>query len=170
MLAARRVYKLQALAQEVNAMGSGAETLVVQADLSRLEDIQSMIGQTLEKFGRIDVLVNNAGITKDNLIFAYYEDKEAAKPAHRPVEEWLSNADQEISLGITETQFLEEADRRLSCGLCFGCERCWMYCTPSCFTKVATPGPGNYYNVRLDTCDGCSKCVESCPCGFLEMI
>ena len=61
VLAARRVDKLQALAHEVNAMGSGAETLVVQADLSKLEDIQSMITQTLERFGCIDVLVNNAG-------------------------------------------------------------------------------------------------------------
>ena len=39
----------------------GAETLVVQADFSKLEDIQALVGQTLEKFGRIDVLVNNAG-------------------------------------------------------------------------------------------------------------
>ena len=61
VLAARRVDKLQALAQEVNAMNTGAQTLVVQADLSKLEDIQSMIAQTLERFGRIDVLVNNAG-------------------------------------------------------------------------------------------------------------
>lgn len=61
VLAARRVDKLQTLAQEVNTMGSGAETLVVQADLSKLEDIQAMIAQTLERFGRIDVLVNNAG-------------------------------------------------------------------------------------------------------------
>jgi short-subunit dehydrogenase len=61
VLAARRVEKLQALAGQIAAMGTGAETLVVQADLSRLDDIQSMVGQTLEKFGRIDVLVNNAG-------------------------------------------------------------------------------------------------------------
>ncbi len=61
VLAARRVDKLQSLAQEINAMGTGAETLVVQADLSELENIQAMITQTLEKYGRIDVLVNNAG-------------------------------------------------------------------------------------------------------------
>ena len=61
VLAARRVDKLEALAQEILAMGSGAETFVVQADLSKLEDIQSLIKQTLDKFGRIDVLVNNAG-------------------------------------------------------------------------------------------------------------
>ena len=109
-------------------------------------------------------------ITKDNLILSYYEDKEPAKVSHRPTEEWLSKPDQEISLGITEDQFLEEADRCFSCGLCFGCERCWMYCTPSCFTKVENPAPGNYYTIRLDTCDGCNKCVESCPCGFLTMV
>src|SRR5262245_46413618 len=61
VLAARRVDRLEALAQEVTAMGTGAEALVVQADLSKLEDIQSLIAKTLERFGRIDVLVNNAG-------------------------------------------------------------------------------------------------------------
>jgi len=61
VLAARRVDRLESLAQEIAAMGTGAETLVVQADLSKLEDIQALISQTLNKFGRIDVLVNNAG-------------------------------------------------------------------------------------------------------------
>jgi Pyruvate/2-oxoacid:ferredoxin oxidoreductase delta subunit len=64
---------------------------------------------------------------------------------------------------------LEEAARCMSCGLCFGCERCWMYCTPSCFTKVTERAPGSYYQIKLDTCDGCRKCADECPCGFLEM-
>jgi short-subunit dehydrogenase len=61
VLAARRVDRLEALAKEIAVSGSGSETLVVAADLSKLEDIQSMIDQTLQKYGRIDVLVNNAG-------------------------------------------------------------------------------------------------------------
>lgn len=61
VLAARRVDKLQTLADDINSMNTSAETLVVQADLSKLEDIQKMVAQTLERFGRIDVLVNNAG-------------------------------------------------------------------------------------------------------------
>lgn len=61
VLAARRVEKLEALAQEIAAMNTGAEAFVVQADLSKLEDIQALIQKTLNKFGRIDVLVNNAG-------------------------------------------------------------------------------------------------------------
>jgi len=61
VLAARRLDRLETLAQEIAAMNSGAETLVVQADLSKPEDIQKLIDGTMRKFGRIDVLVNNAG-------------------------------------------------------------------------------------------------------------
>src|SRR3990172_3552793 len=61
VLAARRVDRLEALAQEIVKLGNSAEALVVQADLSKLEDIKALVEQTLKKFGRIDVLVNNAG-------------------------------------------------------------------------------------------------------------
>ncbi|MEP6894854.1 MAG: SDR family oxidoreductase [Chloroflexota bacterium] len=61
VLAARRVDRLETLAKEISAMNTDAETLVVQADLSKLEDIQAMIKQAIATFGRIDVLVNNAG-------------------------------------------------------------------------------------------------------------
>lgn len=40
----------------------------VEADVSNFEQCQNMIKETIEKYGRIDVLVNNAGITKDGLI------------------------------------------------------------------------------------------------------
>lgn len=61
VLAARRVDKLQTLAQEINAMGTSAQAYVIQADLSKLEDIQKLVADTIAIFGRIDVLVNNAG-------------------------------------------------------------------------------------------------------------
>lgn len=61
VLAARRVDRLETLAKEIDGMGTGAEALVVQADLSKLEDIQALIQKTLDRFGGIDVLFNNAG-------------------------------------------------------------------------------------------------------------
>jgi len=47
-------------AQEIGA--DGFESLPVEADISRPEQVDGMMEQTLERFGRLDVLVNNAGI------------------------------------------------------------------------------------------------------------
>ncbi len=99
-----------------------------------------------------------------------YDAKERVEPTHRPVDEWLSKPDDEITQAITTDQFIEEATRCFSCGQCFGCEKCWMYCTPACFKKVDQITPGHYYTIKLDVCDGCSKCGDECPCGFLDMI
>ena len=47
---------------------SGGEAIAVRADVSKNEEVDNLIKTTLDKFGRIDVLVNNAGITKDTLL------------------------------------------------------------------------------------------------------
>jgi NADPH-dependent glutamate synthase beta subunit-like oxidoreductase len=99
----------------------------------------------------------------------FYEAKARTQRGALAPAERLANPHLEIDRGITREQVLEEAARCMSCGFCFGCERCWMYCTPSCFTKVSEPAPGSYYKIKLDTCDGCKKCAEECPCGFLDM-
>lgn len=45
-----------------------SEVLFVKADVSKFDECEEMVKQSIEKFGQIDVLVNNAGITKDNLL------------------------------------------------------------------------------------------------------
>jgi hypothetical protein len=45
-----------------------------------------------------------------------------------------------------------------------------MFCTPACFVKVDEPGPGNYYTIKMETCDGCKKCGDECPCGFIDLV
>jgi Pyruvate/2-oxoacid:ferredoxin oxidoreductase delta subunit len=84
-------------------------------------------------------------------------------------EERLSRPMDEMDLGITQEQALEESTRCFSCGMCFGCENCWMYCQSNCFKKTKELKPGHYYDIDLSTCDGCKKCAEECPCGFLEL-
>ncbi len=46
----------------------GGRCLTVQGDVSNFEDCERMIKEIIDKFGKIDVLVNNAGITKDMLL------------------------------------------------------------------------------------------------------
>ncbi len=66
VLAARRLERLQAIAAEIESAGAGAETLVVAADMSRHDDISRLVEQTHARFGRVDVLVNNAGFGRLN--------------------------------------------------------------------------------------------------------
>ncbi len=46
----------------------GSEALALQADVSKADQVDAMVKATMDKFGRIDVLVNNAGITRDTLL------------------------------------------------------------------------------------------------------
>ena len=46
----------------------GVKAITIQADVSNDEQVQAMIDQAMEQFGRIDVLVNNSGINKDGLM------------------------------------------------------------------------------------------------------
>ncbi|MFH1634962.1 MAG: SDR family oxidoreductase [Chloroflexota bacterium] len=59
VLAARRAERLQPLAQEIR--GAGGDALPVRVDTTRLDQIQNLVTTTLDEFGQIDVLFNNAG-------------------------------------------------------------------------------------------------------------
>lgn len=44
----------------------GCKTLLIQADVSKLEDVERMFKQVIDAWGRIDILINNAGIQKES--------------------------------------------------------------------------------------------------------
>jgi 3-oxoacyl-[acyl-carrier protein] reductase len=60
VICSRNAEDLDKTAKEINSM-SGVDVLPVAADLSRLEDIQTLIKATVDHFGRLDILVNNSG-------------------------------------------------------------------------------------------------------------
>ncbi|ENH98273.1 3-oxoacyl-ACP reductase [Gracilibacillus halophilus YIM-C55.5] len=64
--------KAQAVVDEIEEIGGTA--IKIQANVSNEKEVKAMVKQTIDTFGRLDVLVNNAGITKDNLLMRMSEE------------------------------------------------------------------------------------------------
>lgn len=60
VLAARRTERLQALADEITE--SGGDALPVTTDVTERDQVQALVDAAVEEFGRIDVMLNNAGV------------------------------------------------------------------------------------------------------------
>jgi 3-oxoacyl-[acyl-carrier protein] reductase len=69
-------YASEDAAQEVveEVESGGGEAIAVQADVKDAEQAKDLIGAALEAFGRLDILVNNVGITRDTLLMRMKED------------------------------------------------------------------------------------------------
>lgn len=104
-------------------------------------------------------------VKTDHMKIGWY--KEAARHERPHVPAGQRGKDTEIELGLTPEQAVDEAKRCMSCGMCMDCETCWMYCTNSCFVKLPK---GEHYRIKLEVCNGCKKCAEECPCGYIDLI
>jgi len=66
------IEKAQETAREVEALGRAA--MAVRVDVTRLEDVEKMVEAAVQRFGKIDILINNAGIARDKLILRMTEE------------------------------------------------------------------------------------------------
>jgi NADP-dependent 3-hydroxy acid dehydrogenase YdfG len=62
VLGARRTERLETIADELR--GTGARVLTRATDVTRSEDVERLVADAVDEFGRLDVLVSNAGISK----------------------------------------------------------------------------------------------------------
>ncbi len=65
--------KAKELEQELQAKGVQAKA--VQSDASSFTGAEALVAEVLESFGKVDILINNAGITRDNLLLRITEDQ-----------------------------------------------------------------------------------------------
>ncbi|NOQ20834.1 MAG: FAD-dependent oxidoreductase [Desulfobacterales bacterium] len=61
---------------------------------------------------------------------------------------------------------IKESQRCFSCGLCFHCNNCYMYC-PDNAVKIS-PSTGGF-EFDLDFCKGCGLCAKECPCHYIQL-
>ncbi|MEE4272779.1 MAG: NAD(P)-binding protein [Thermoanaerobaculales bacterium] len=139
-----------------------ATTSIGQARMAALAIHAKLQGTEPEKVNEGEM------IRADKLKLDWYKPIERTQRRVKSPEDRLAHPFDEVDLGLTVEDVITETDRCLSCGKCFGCENCWMYCQANVFAKHEPPTLGHFFEIKkIGQCDGCKKCWEECPCGFI---
>ncbi len=73
--------------------------------------------------------------------------------------------------GLDEAAVKAEAERCMSCGMCFECDNCVVFC-PQVAVKRSKRGEstmGRYVYTDYSRCIGCHICADVCPSGYIQM-
>ena len=97
-------------------------------------------------------------------------------PMHRREEtkitakEVLGNFNERFT-SLTEQDAIDEAERCMSCGMCFECDNCLIYCPQDAIFRVKKDerALGRYVDTDYAKCIGCHICEDVCPAGYIDM-
>ena len=72
---------------------------------------------------------------------------------------------------LSEEEVRQEADRCMSCGICFECDNCVIYCPQDAIYRVKKTNStiGRYVETDYAKCIGCHICEDVCPSGYIRM-
>jgi glutamate synthase (NADPH/NADH) small chain len=78
---------------------------------------------------------------------------------------------QERMKGLSEEEAIAEADRCMSCGMCFECDNCVIFCPQDAVYRVPKKEAtmGRYVATDYAKCIGCHICADVCPTGYIDM-
>ena len=111
-------------------------------------------------------------INYDQLFLGHFEHEERNMRA-----EDVPNSDEvlghfhERMMGLAEEAAIAEASRCMSCGMCFECDNCVIYCPQDAVYRVKKDQAttGRYVATDYTKCIGCHICAEVCPTGYIDM-
>ncbi|HHH89132.1 MAG TPA: FAD-dependent oxidoreductase [Aliiroseovarius sp.] len=82
----------------------------------------------------------------------------------------IGNFEERI-IGFTEEQAKKEGERCMSCGMCFECDNCVIFCPQDAVHRVPKKDRtvGRYVYTDYTACIGCHICADVCPTGYIKM-
>ena len=111
-------------------------------------------------------------IPSDKLFLAHFEYTPRNKrSAQVPTAEEVLGHFAERHKGLDAEQAQDEAQRCMSCGMCFECDNCVIFCPQDAVFRVKKDKSttGRYVDTDYTKCVGCHICAEVCPTGYIEM-
>ena len=111
-------------------------------------------------------------ISADELFLGHFGETPRNKRKHIEVtaDDVIGNF-QERLMPLTEEEAVNEADRCMSCGMCFECDNCVVYCPQEAVKRTPAKDrtTGRYVYTDYDRCIGCHICADVCPTGYIDM-
>jgi len=111
-------------------------------------------------------------IPHDDLFLGHYgfDPRGRREEVHISADEVLGNFDERIK-NLTEEQAVHEGERCMSCGLCFECDNCVVFCPQDAIFRVKKDqhAIGRYVDTDYTKCIGCHICQDVCPSGYIQM-
>jgi NADPH-dependent glutamate synthase beta subunit-like oxidoreductase len=104
----------------------------------------------------------------EGLNSAYFRHAPRIEAPLSPAAERSRSQKVEVTLAYSEEQAVAEADRCMSCGVCNGCDNCYIVCPDVSVLRDAREN--GHYSIRTTYCKGCLVCVQECPTGCLEKV
>jgi NADPH-dependent glutamate synthase beta subunit-like oxidoreductase/Pyruvate/2-oxoacid:ferredoxin oxidoreductase delta subunit len=113
---------------------------------------------------------NRKIVSHEALRLEYYPELQRNENSSVPLADRCTQGlDLEADLGITEEQFLSESQRCMSCGLCFECRQCLIFCPQRAIEEFPQNPTGEVMYTHYARCIGCHICSQACPCGYIKM-
>jgi NADPH-dependent glutamate synthase beta subunit-like oxidoreductase len=104
----------------------------------------------------------------ERLNTAYFRRAPRIEAPMAPPEQRITDQKMEVTLAYHEGQAVNESDRCMSCGVCNGCDNCYIVCPD--VSVVRDQRVNGHYSIRTKYCKGCLVCVQECPTGCLEKV
>ena len=111
-------------------------------------------------------------ISSDRLFLGHFEYSERInREDNVPDAEHVLGHFEDRIVPLTEEQAIAEAGRCMSCGMCFECDNCVIYCPQDAVFRVKKDQKtmGRYVDTDYDRCIGCHICADVCPTGYIDM-
>ncbi len=114
----------------------------------------------------------NQIVPADELFLGHFDHVDRFLRSEKDIhsENVLGHFDERI-YAPTPEEAQKEADRCMSCGICFECDNCMIYCPQDAIFRVKKDKAtmGRYVDTDYDKCIGCHICEDVCPSGYIKM-
>mgnify|MGYP002712484289 FL=1 len=111
-------------------------------------------------------------ISADELFLGHFNYTPRNKRTHVEVgaEEVLGHFEERL-VALSEDEAVAEAGRCMSCGMCFECDNCVVFCPMEAVKKTPKDKSttGRYVYTDYAKCIGCHICADVCPTGYIQM-